>query len=190
MKLLCTEYNPAGEYGFLTLGDNALLRNNEDFYLPAFASRWSCVPQLVVRVCKLGKGISPRFAFRYVEEMGVGIRFYADDHLEALRAKGLPDGAALGFDHAAAISVLAQRAAEIVEASYCFEVNGEVVHQGDITALLLPLEQQVARLSELYMFKVGDFIYCGSPFRYTGLRIGDRLTLSLNDRVLLDFFIR
>ena len=58
MKLLCTEYNVFGERTGVTLGDNALLRNNEDFYLPAFATELSCVPQLVLRICKIGNRYS------------------------------------------------------------------------------------------------------------------------------------
>ena len=38
MKLLCVEYNEAGEVAYNVIGDNALLRNNDDFYIPAFAT--------------------------------------------------------------------------------------------------------------------------------------------------------
>ena len=42
MKLLCAEYNEAGEVAYNVIGDNALLRNNDDFYIPAFATELSC----------------------------------------------------------------------------------------------------------------------------------------------------
>ena len=79
MKLLCAEYNEAGEVAYNVIGDNALLRNNDDFYIPAFATELSCVPQIVLRVGKIGKHVAERFAGRYYEEVGVGIRFYADN---------------------------------------------------------------------------------------------------------------
>ena len=50
MKILCAEYNEAGEAAIVPVGDDALLRNNDDFYLPGFAKELSCVPQLVVRI--------------------------------------------------------------------------------------------------------------------------------------------
>ena len=34
MKLLCAEYNEAGEVAYNVIGDNALLLNNDDFYIP------------------------------------------------------------------------------------------------------------------------------------------------------------
>ena len=75
MKLLCAEYNEAGEVAYNVIGDNALLRNNDDFYIPAFATELSCVPQIVLRIGKIGKHVAERFAERYYEEVGVGIRF-------------------------------------------------------------------------------------------------------------------
>ena len=65
MKILCAEYNAAGEVAIVPMGDDVLLRNNDDFYIPDFSSELSCVPQLVVRLCKLGKYVSERFAGRY-----------------------------------------------------------------------------------------------------------------------------
>jgi len=34
MKLLCAEYNEQGGFTVGVIGDNALLRNNNDFYFP------------------------------------------------------------------------------------------------------------------------------------------------------------
>ncbi len=77
MKLICAEYNTAGRMSPQVIGDNALLRDNRDFYVPDFTQELSCVPQVVLRACKLGKGVSERFASRYYDQIGVGVRFYA-----------------------------------------------------------------------------------------------------------------
>ena len=106
MKLLCAEYNEQGSFTVGVIGDNALLRNNNDFYFPAFTRELSCVPQLVFRACKLGKGVSERFAGRYYNEVGVGLRFYADTLESELKMKGLPCGVAAAFDDSAAQSEL------------------------------------------------------------------------------------
>lgn len=91
MKILCAEYNPEGRGTVVPIGDNALLRNNDDFYIPDFADRLSCSPQLVLRIGKLGKSVGERFAGRYFQEIGVGIRFYADRLEEELHSEGLPE---------------------------------------------------------------------------------------------------
>lgn len=90
MKILCAEYNDAGEVAVVPVGDDVLLRNNGDFYIPDYTQQVSGVPQLVVRICKLGKSVGERFAGRYFEEIGVGVRFYADSLEEQLIAKKLP----------------------------------------------------------------------------------------------------
>ena len=87
MKILCAEYNDAGEVAVVPVGDDVLLRNNGDFYIPDYTQQ---VTQLVVRICKLGKSVGERFAGRYFEEIGVGVRFYADSLEEQLIAKKLP----------------------------------------------------------------------------------------------------
>ena len=45
MKILCAEYGPDGEISIVPVGDNALLRNNDDFYFPDFTTALSCCPQ-------------------------------------------------------------------------------------------------------------------------------------------------
>ncbi|WP_294139884.1 fumarylacetoacetate hydrolase family protein [uncultured Sanguibacteroides sp.] len=188
MKLLCTEYNVTGEQTWVTLGDNALLRNNEDFYIPAFATELSCVPQLVLRVCKIGKGISERFASRYYEEVGIGIRFYADNQERELFGKGLSPAVASSFDGAAAISPLCNR--EKIRGEYVLELNGKEIFRENVMGASITPEQVIAVMSEYYMLKIGDYIYCGNPFRYRGLQIGDHLKGYLDEKLLLDFYIR
>ena len=128
MKLLCAEYNEAGEVAYNVIGDNALLRNNDDFYIPAFATELSCVPQIVLRVGKIGKHVAERFAGRYYEEVGVGIRFYADNLERELLAASLSPTAAMAFDSSAAISPMKSLVdVSLGDMIFLFELNGESV---------------------------------------------------------------
>lgn len=188
MKLLCAEYYPQGKMTLAVVGDNALLRNNNDFYFPSFTQQLSCVPQLVLKACKLGKGFSGRFASRYYDEIGVGIRFYADTLEQTLKEQGLPFGLASSFDDSAAQSSLEVYKGENV--NYRLAVNGNVVFEENSWDLPVKTDEFVAMASGYYMIKIGDFFYCGNPFRYRGLKIGDRLQMWLNDKCLLDFYIK
>ncbi len=188
MKLLCAEYNSAAEMTLSVVGDNALLRNNNDFYFPAFTEEVSCVPQLVLKACKLGKGFSGRFASRYYNEIGVGLRFYADTLEQTLKAQGLPFGVASSFDESAALSELETYTGG--KAGYYLKVNGDVVFEGDACDLPVNMDEFVSRAAGYYMIKIGDFFYCGNPFRYKGLKIGDRLQMELNGNCLLDFYVK
>lgn len=188
MKLLCAEYNSAAEMTLSVVGDNALLRNNNDFYFPAFTEEVSCVPQLVLKACKLGKGFSARFASRYYNEIGVGIRFYADTLEQTLKTQALPFGVASSFDESAALSALENYAGG--KADYSLKINGNLVFEGTSADLPVDMDRFVSLASGYCMIKIGDFFYCGNPFRYKGLKIGDCLQMSLNGRCLLDFYVK
>lgn len=191
MKLLCTEYNEAGEVAYNVIGDNALLRNNDDFYIPAFVSELSCVPQVVLRVGKIGKHVSERFARRYYEEMGVGIRFYADNLERELLAASLSPAVAMAFDSSAAISPMKSLAGVSLEDMVLsFELNGKSVFTRKVGEISQKPEKTLAAMSEYYMLKIGDFLFCGGTFRQRRLSIGDRLRFFLDNECLLDFQIR
>ena len=42
MKILCAEYNDAGEVAVVPVGDDVLLRNNGDFYIPDYTQGERC----------------------------------------------------------------------------------------------------------------------------------------------------
>lgn len=187
MKILCAEYTPDGAMAVGVIGDNALLRNNDDFYFPGFTQELSGVPQLVVRLNRMGKSIPERFAGRYYAEVGVGMRFYADTLEEELKEKGLPYGLAFSFDGSAAISEL--RPVEDVAMIFSMKVNGGVVFEGN-RGWPIGVDQLVSEVSDYYMIKIGDFLYCGNPFRYKGLKVDDRIQMALNGEEMLDFRVR
>ncbi len=188
MKLLCAEYNENGEMTVSVVGDNALLRNNNDFYFPSFTDHLSCVPQIVLKACKLGKGFSERFSHRYFQEIGVGIRFYADTLEAELRSKNLPVSLAASFDESAALSPM--QTYEEKRTVYKFQVNEKIVLETDLKNLPVTAERFIAMAGQYYMIKIGDYFYCGNPLRYKDLKINDRLRMYLNDKCLLDFFIK
>ncbi len=188
MKVLCAEYSSKGEAVIVPVGDDVLLRNNEDFYFPPFTAALSGVPQLVLRISKLGKGIGERFASRYYDKIGVGVRFYADTLENELRRKELPLIVASSFDNSAAISVMKPLPASSV--NYTMWVNGELVFEGNPEGLPLSFDGLLALSSDYHMIKIGDFIFCGNLFRYKGLQINDRIRVYLGEDKLLDFHIR
>lgn len=54
--------------------------------------------EIVVRISKLGKNISERFAHRYYDAVTVGIDFTARELQKKLRAEGKPWDLCKGFD--------------------------------------------------------------------------------------------
>ena len=189
MKVLGVEYNVAGEIAVVPMGDDVLLRNNGDFYLPEFSREVSCVPQLVVRICKLGKSVSKNFAARYYQEIGVGVRFYADDLKKILQEKQLPVIVASSFDCSAAISGLViPEKGEVLH--YSMWVNDMEVFSGNSSELPVGIDSLVSLASDFHTLKIGDFMFCGNTFRYRDLKIEDRIRVYFNEKKFLDFKIK
>lgn len=53
--------------GVRTIADSALARNKQPWFLPDYGRDWQRRVARAVRVCRLGKGINPAFAARYVD---------------------------------------------------------------------------------------------------------------------------
>ena len=70
--------------------DSAILRNRRPFFLPDHLGRVDYETELVVRINRLGKSISARFADRYIDAVTLGIDFTARDMQNEFRSKGLP----------------------------------------------------------------------------------------------------
>ena len=163
-----------------------MLRNNDDLYIPDFIKELSCIPQLVIRIHKLGKCVEERFGERYYEEIGVGIRFYADDMECRLKDRILPTSMAFSFDGSVAIGALFPKE-QAIGARFIFRVNGELVFESGVEDLPCSLETLITEASNYYTLKIGDYLYCGNQFRYRGLKLGDRLQIFFQDRIWMDF---
>jgi len=129
MKILCIGMNYAAhnkeleetllpkEPVIFSKPESSILREGKPFFVPDFAERFDYETELVVRISKLGKDISERFAHRYYDEVSIGIDFTARDLQSCLRANGLPWDICKGFDGSAAIG-------KFVNKSELFEIEG------------------------------------------------------------------
>ncbi len=95
-------YRPSEPVIFLK-ADSALLKNRKPFFLPDWAGRVDYEAELVVRICRLGKGIPVRFAHRYWDALTVGIDFTARTLQQQARSQGMPWTICKGFDGSAVI---------------------------------------------------------------------------------------
>ena len=70
--------------------DSAILKKNKPFFLPDFSENVQYETEIVVKICKLGKSISAKFAHRYYDELTIGIDITARDLQNDYISKGLP----------------------------------------------------------------------------------------------------
>lgn len=172
--------------------DTCLLRNNQPFFYPSFTNNLQYELEVVVRICRLGRNISERFAHRYYKELALGIDFTARDLQLRCKEKGLPWEVAKAFDGSAPISqfVPMESLPNPNSIDFWLEKNGELVQRGRTSDMIFPVDYLISYISRFITLKTGDLIYTGTPSGVGSVAIGDRLKGYLNGELLLDFFIR
>jgi 2-keto-4-pentenoate hydratase/2-oxohepta-3-ene-1,7-dioic acid hydratase in catechol pathway len=145
-------------------------------------------PQIVLRISRLAKCVSERFATRCYDAIMGGVVFTAEERLRALRHEGLPWDEAVGFDHSSALSLdTLPRDAALQGA--IFYVNGEERARINIAEMRFTADSIVGHLSEAMTLRIGDLIFLGSPAKIE-VKAGDNYRLVVGDKVLLDFDIK
>lgn len=96
MKILGFTYYK-GEHQLVMKCDSSLLNNRKPFFQPDWSEDMRAARCVVVRICRLGKHISSRFASRYYDALAVGLDFRAEDWMEKNTAQ------AAAFDYSLAV---------------------------------------------------------------------------------------
>ena len=177
---------------FFMKPDTALLKDNAPFYYPSFSNDIHYEAELVYKICKNGKSILPQFAHKYYEEITIGIDFTARDIQEQCKKKGLPWEKAKSFDQSAVIGKFIPLSKENVQHPLQFglDINGNMVQQGTSSDMIFSIDQILAYVSQFITLKTGDLIFTGTPAGVGPIKIGDKLTASLNNQNLLEFDIK
>ena len=173
--------------------DSALLKNGKPFFIPDFSSELHYETEVVVKINKLGKNIDEQFAHRYYGEITVGIDFTARDLQQSLRNKGLPWEICKGFDGAATIGVfiaLKDVGGAVQNLDFQLDIDGRSVQKGNTSDMLFTVDRIIAYVSRFVTLKTGDLIYTGTPAGVGRVEIGNHLQGYLNNRKLLDFYVR
>lgn len=175
-----------------TKADSALLKDHKPFFIPDHMGRIEYETELVVRICKLGKSISARFASRYYDAVTVGIDFTARELQAKLKAKGQPWELAKGFDGSAVIGdwMELDKIKDIQMTRFHLDINGKTVQEGCSCDMLYKVDEIIAYISQYFTLKTGDLLYTGCPTGCGPVQIDDHLEGYLEDRKVLDFYCK
>ena len=171
--------------------DSALLKDGKPFFIPDFSKQIDYETELVVRICRLGKNIAPRFAHRYYDAVTVGIDFTARDLQRKFRAEGKPWELCKGFDHSAALSnqfvSLEELGGDVQNLEFEMELNGEVRQRGFTKDMLFTVDEIISHVSRYMTLRIGDLIYTGTPVGVGAVKAGDNIKARIGGHTLLDF---
>jgi len=171
--------------------DTALLKNNEDFYIPPFSNDVHYETELVVKIDKIGKSIAPQFAHKYYSQITLGIDFTARDIQSDLKTKGLPWELAKAFDHSAVVGNFIELGdRNIQDIHFTLEKNAEIVQKGHTADMLFKVDEIIAFVSQYFTLKTGDLIFTGTPEGVGKVSIGDQLIAKLEGQELLNFAVK
>ena len=171
-----------------TKADSSLLKDRKPFFIPDELGTIEYEVEVVVRVCRLGKSISERFAPRYYDAVTVGIDFTARDLLKKLSQQGLPWDMSKSFDGAAVIGewVPKDKFLDVQRLRFHLDVNGETKQEGCTSDMIYKVDEIISYVSRLFTLKTGDLIYTGCPVSGTPVHINDRLEGYIEERKVLD----
>ncbi|UZR94650.1 fumarylacetoacetate hydrolase family protein [Chondrinema litorale] len=175
-----------------TKPDTAILKNNAPFYYPEFSTDIHHEVEILLRVCKEGKSISPKFAHKYYDAIGLGIDFTARDLQSKAKEKRLPWALAKGFNGSAPISefVPIEEFKDLKDLNFSLKVNDEVKQQGNTKLMLFSFDEIIVYISKFITLKQGDIIFTGTPEGVGPVQIGDTLEGFIEDKSFFKFDIK
>lgn len=191
--------------------DSALVTRGMPFFIPDYTQECEYEAELVVRICRMGRSISERFAHRYYDAVTVGVDFTARDLQRLLRTEGLPWDIAKGFDGSAVIGEfrnfkgdatvvregssgrfeehpVAKRLLEGI--NFRLDINGKTVQKGISTDMIHSVDHIVSYISKFFTLKTGDLIFTGTPVGVGSVHIDDHIDGWLEDDKVLSFNVK
>ena len=172
--------------------DSSILKNNKPFFLPGFSANIHYEVEVVIKISKLGKGISAKFAPRYFDEITLGIDMTARDLQTKLKAAGMPWELSKCFDGAAPLGHFIPVASvkDMANIDFRLEINNKVVQKSNTFDMIFGFNEIVEYVSKFFTLKTGDLIFTGTPPGVGKLHKNDNLVAYLGDEPVLDFRIK
>ena len=127
--------------------DSCLLNGRKPMFVPDETQELGVTECMIVRISRLGKEISPKFANRYYDALAPGAAFIAMDIAREAQQAGRPWTTALAFDYSLAIG-------EFVEPS-AFSIQP--------SDWLMTPEEAISAASKVMTIRQGDLIYIQRP---------------------------
>jgi 2-keto-4-pentenoate hydratase/2-oxohepta-3-ene-1,7-dioic acid hydratase in catechol pathway len=172
--------------------DSSLLKKNKPFFIPDFSEKIEYEAELVLKICKVGRYITPAYAHRYYDEITLGVDFTARDMQSQFSRNGLPWELSKAFDGSAPIGkfIPKEELGEVSNIDFSLLRNDDVVQQGNSSDLIFGFDALISWVSQFFTLKTGDLIFTGTPAGVGPVVRGDRLRGLIGERVVFDFAVK
>jgi 2-keto-4-pentenoate hydratase/2-oxohepta-3-ene-1,7-dioic acid hydratase in catechol pathway len=172
--------------------DSAIIKNNKPFFIPDFSDEIDYEVEVVLKICRLGKGISARYAHRYFDEITMGIDLTARDLQRKQISSGLPWEISKSFDGAAPLGkfIPVTSVKNINKINFRLDINNNVVQESCTSDMIFGFNEIIAYVSKFFTLKTGDLIFTGTPSGVGAVKRNDNLIAYIDGKPLLDFMIK
>lgn len=172
--------------------DSSLLKDGKPFFMPDHLGRIDYEGELVVRICRLGKNIPERFAYRYYDAVTVGVDFTAREWQQRLKDQRLPWTMSKGFDGAAVIGKWVEKDSlpSVQSLHFSLAKNGNIVQNGFVGDMLFSIDKLIEYVSMFFTLKTGDLLYTGTPAGVGPVAINDHIEGWIEDKKVLQFNVK
>ena len=173
--------------------DTACLLDNWSLYYPDFTKDLHYEVELIVKICKMGKFVKPKFAKDYYNEISVGIDFTARDIQQQCKEKGLPWEIAKSWNNSAAIGTFIPYQEALNPAGnidFSLTKNTTLVQEGNSYQMINNIDNLICYISKFFMLKRGDIIFTGTPQGVGPVQVGDQLEGFIGNQSLLKCAIK
>ena len=203
MKIICIGRNYSGHIKELNnmkeskpliflKPETAVQPKNHPFFIPDFADNIQYELEILLKICKLGKNIEEKFAYKYYNEIGLGIDFTARDLQNNLKTKGMPWEIAKGFDGSAKISNEFIKKNDLIlnNIDFSLKLNKKIVQNGNSSDMIFSFDKIISYVSKFFTLKIGDIIFTGTPPGVGRIKKNDILEGFLNRKKILEVKIK
>lgn len=184
-------FNSIGESVFYTLPETVQQKNGKPFFIPEFAEPCRMELHFAVRISRLGRNISERFAHRYYDAATVVPHFFAPSLLEEAQAQGRPWSTAMGFDASVPMGEFLEiRPEEVQHQTFSLTVDGQEMMRGHTADMLQTVDATIAQVSRHFTLRRGDMLLMGTCQNPIEIGLNHRVETFLNDVKVLAFNVK
>ncbi len=172
--------------------DTSLVLKNQPFFIPPFSNDVHHEVEVLIRINRIGKHIQQKFAYKYYDQIGLGIDFTARDLQAKLKANGLPWEKAKAFDGAAVVGdwIKKSELPNIDQLLFEMTKNGDVVQSSSTAMMLWKIDELISYVSQFFTLKIGDIIFTGTPSGVGVVNVNDILEGFLEGRRLFSIKVK
>lgn len=141
--------------GWFYIADSAISNTGKPFYLPEGSGPVAGALSIAIRISRLGKGISSKFASRYYSEIAPAVHFHLPELASKLRECGLPTDPSHNFDRALMVGEFKPFSPD---AAATLRLNGEVVTELSLQNPSVDTDKAIEDISRMNTLKMGDLL--------------------------------